>query len=130
MIAGWMVVSYMNIQITFYPTTVSYVLFYFGFCLLFFSMVFGLLDIKKKFIGILRPIVFLGTISFSLYILHVILGIGFFYLLGSLYSFSMRFVVSYTIFILVIISLICYLFVRKIDYGPFEWLMRKFSKGL
>jgi uncharacterized membrane protein len=40
MIASWAVVSYMNIPIDFYPTTVSYILFHFGFCLLCFSLFF------------------------------------------------------------------------------------------
>jgi len=129
MLIGWSVVSYMNIPLTFYPTSISYVLFYFGFCLLFFSLFFSLLDVKKKFVKPLRPLLFLGTISFSMYIFHVILGLGIFYLMDTLYSFNMRFVVFYIILLLIAISAICYLFVRKIGYAPFEWLMRKFSRG-
>jgi uncharacterized membrane protein len=114
-------------KIHFYPSTPSYMILSLGICLFLLGLFFWLFEIKKLGKTICKPLFFLGTVSFSMYIFHIVLGIGIFYFLDSLFSLSLLFVVIYTLSFLIGFSLLLYLWVKKLKFGPFELLVRIFS---
>ncbi len=116
-------------RIGFYPATVSYIILYLGVSLFIFGLFFWLLDYSKKksIAEVLRPVIFLGTVSLSIYVFHIIFGLGYFYFANRFNTLGLMVVIPYIISLLVILGLICYLSIRKLGYGPLEYLLRKLS---
>jgi len=126
-VIGFLIHFLSPIKIDFYPASISYMVLFLGICLLLTGFFFWLLDIKKGFAEYLRPITFMGTVAFSVYVFHVIIGLAFFYFTSTFNTFTLSFAIAYTIILLIFLGLICYLFVRWLGYGPFEYLLRRFS---
>jgi uncharacterized membrane protein len=112
-------------KITFYPASISYMIFYIGMSMAIFSLSFYLLDAKNKFKKTKETISFIGSVSLSFYILHVIIGFGYFYLTSSLHSLNIYTLIPYMFFVLLVIYIICYISKIFLGDGPFEYLMKK-----
>lgn len=112
-------------KITFYPASISYVVFYIGLSLTIFSIAFHILDVKNKFKKTAEQISFLGSVSLSFYILHVLIGFSYFYLTSSLHSLIIYSLIPYILFVLLLIYIICYISKTSTGNGPLEYLMEK-----
>ena len=110
-----------------YPATPAYMLLGLGGCMLLLGIFYWVFEIKNTGKKILSPIIFLGTVSFTLYLAHIIIGIGPFYLINKLSSLSMPLIIIYTIIFLIIIGFLLYLWNKKFKLGPLELLLRRFS---
>ena len=110
----------------FYPMQPPYILFFSGLNMVLLSAGLYLLDIKKKFPDFSKLMNFMGSTCLSIYILHVIVGLSYFYFTSNFQFLSMIAGWIYIITILIIITLISYVFKKKLGYGPFEYLMNVF----
>jgi len=119
-------------KITFYPATITYAIFHLGIFMISLGTFYYLFDnkntkesIKDKITKLLSPITYSGTIAFSIYILHVIIGLGIFELTIGFNHLPLSGVIAYTVVILILLGLLCKEFVKKLNLGPFEYLLKK-----
>lgn len=120
--------SHFSWEISFYPTTILHVLLFLGVVLLLFGVFFRLLDIEHQPTNIAEPILFLGRVSLSMYILHILVGPVLFRTIGWLNAFSVYQVLAFDVGMVVFLGLFCYRSLRIIGHGPFEYLLRKVSR--
>jgi uncharacterized membrane protein len=124
-ILGILTHLFTSYKILFYPATLSYVFICSGISLFLFALSFWLLDIKTGFNKIFRPLTFLGKVSLSIYILHILIGLSYFYFTDSFYRMYFIAAFLYGILLIAVTGAICYFFFYWLGYGPFEYLMKK-----
>jgi len=120
-----LIINFTKQKIIFYPASVSFVIFFTGLSLVIFAISFYIFDIKNKFKKAGELISFLGSVSLSFYVLHILIGLGFFYLTSSFYTLSINALIPYVLFVLITIYIICYISKNTLKAGPFEYLMKK-----
>jgi len=119
-----------NIKATFYPASISYFLINTGIVLCLLTLLYNLFDKKNsrmKLRRIVSPVILIGSMSFSFYILHILIGISYFFYIDNLFSYRLYFTFMYALILLILVTLFLWLFKKKFGNGPMELIIRKLS---
>lgn len=76
----------------------------------------------------LKPLVYTGQLALTIYIGHVIVGMGLLLALGNLHNHSQGFTFAYTGLVFVVSVIFSSLWKRRYAQGPLEWAMRQVSQ--
>lgn len=74
--------------------------------------------------GWLQPVVATGQLALTLYVAHVILGMGFLELLGRLENQSIQFALCAALVFWLLAMLFAHYWRKRFQRGPLEWVMR------
>lgn len=68
-----------------------------------------------------------GQMSLTIYVAHIVIGLGALESLGMLYGQTLAFALGYSLFFIVLSVVFANLWRLKWQHGPLEWLMRRLS---
>ncbi len=111
-------------KITFYPPTISYMLFFTGCCLALLGLFFLLLDQNAQRSKWIDVSLFIGDVSFSAYLMHIIVGLELFRITGLLNTLPVSMLMAAIAGMLLLIWFVCKISVKHFGAGPFEYLFR------
>jgi len=117
---------YFKQEFNIFPTTISYLILATGTCTILLAFSKEYFETERGTHKYLEPIIFLGKIALSIYVIHILVGIGYFYLTDSLNSLNLYLAISYSVAFLVITSAILYIWTKKFHQGPLEYLIKRF----
>lgn len=75
----------------------------------------------------IRPLIYTGRMALTLYIAHVVIGLGALEALGLLTNQSLSFAVGSALVFCLVAMIVSYYWMSKFKLGPLEWLMRKMT---
>lgn len=78
--------------------------------------------------GWLRPLIETGQLALTIYIAHVIVGLGFLEMIGRLENQTIQVVWLYSLGFWVATMIFAHLWCQHFRRGPLEWLMRTITQ--